>query len=113
MVEIHLESRYWNDPTAARQPTVKEISTQLSWLRVSSRGVKVPTGLSKARRADLLKALVEVLEGLDVEKVQRLYALNVAERQGAVTSHNGEGAPHTVVGTAGEELSESDEDEDD
>ncbi|THH15369.1 hypothetical protein EUX98_g9475 [Antrodiella citrinella] len=78
-LEIHLEPAFWDNLTASRQPTVKDISLQLSWLRVPSRGVKVPVGLSKGRRADLVQALVEVLRGLDEDKVTLLYAQNVAE----------------------------------
>ncbi|THH27136.1 hypothetical protein EUX98_g7058 [Antrodiella citrinella] len=83
-LKIHLEPAFWDNSTAARQPTVKDISLQLSWLRVPSRGVKVPAGLSKARRTELVRALMEVLQGLDEDKVKLLYAQNVAERERAV-----------------------------
>ncbi|THH28487.1 hypothetical protein EUX98_g5703 [Antrodiella citrinella] len=113
-LEIHLEPAFWDNSTVARQPTVKDISLQLSWLRVPSRGVKVPAGLSKARRAELVQALVEVLRGQDEDKVKLLYAQNVSERERAVLLPSTDGIPgETVGGTVGDEQSESEEDEDD
>lgn len=113
-LEIHLEPAFWDNSTASRQPTVKDISLQLSWLRVPSRGVKVPVGLSKGRRADLVQALVEVLRGLDEDKVTLLYAQNVAERERAALLPRTDGIPSETIGetAVGEEQSES-EDEDD
>ncbi|THH32614.1 hypothetical protein EUX98_g1554 [Antrodiella citrinella] len=79
-----------------------------------SRGVKVPVGLSKGRRADLVQALVEVLRGLDEDKVTLLYAQNVAERERAALLPRTDGIPSETIGetAVGEEQSES-EDEDD
>jgi len=77
---VHLEPTYWTSPPAGAKTTVKDIALQLAWLRQLSRKVQVPSKLSGLNRAGKLKALVGVLTGLQDEKIQSLYAMNVQER---------------------------------
>ncbi|TFY77189.1 hypothetical protein EWM64_g6822 [Hericium alpestre] len=65
-----LDSTYWSDPLNFKIITLQAIRLQLAWLR--ARGVAVPAGLSGKNKIVGLQGLVDVLEGLSPEIIDRL-----------------------------------------
>lgn len=111
-MEVNLDPEYWRQ--LGDRAKLKDMQTVLTWLRLPSRKVKVPAGMSSLKKDALLGKFTEFLDGLGESKREELATMNALERSPAVldagSSEQVHGGENTlVVGTAMDIESDTDD----